>query len=85
MLSYCFQQTLTTLNLSGSYQIDDQRIKDLANALQQNKVTRLETLYFSFNHSLTIFYRHSQHWTSTAFESVIKEYNILQMPYKKIK
>ncbi len=77
-------QTLTTLNLRSS-QIGDRGAEHLANVLQQNKVTRLEPFYFPYNHSLTIFYRHSPHWTSNAIKLAVKEHNILRMPYSKIK
>jgi hypothetical protein len=52
-----FPQTLTTLNL-GQNQMGDQGAEHLANALQQNKVTRLAPVFFLFNASCTIFHRH---------------------------
>jgi hypothetical protein len=69
----------------GFNEIGDEGAEYLANALQQNKVTRIEPLYFPFNHSLTIFYRHSSHLNSSAIKSVLKEHNIWRMLYNKIK
>jgi hypothetical protein len=47
---YYFPQTLTTLEL-GWNQIGDQGAEHLANALQQNKVTRLAPVFFLFDSS----------------------------------
>ena len=47
-------QTLTTLNLSQN-KIDAQGVEQLANALQQNKVTFLTSINLPYNYLLTIF------------------------------
>ena len=48
-----FPQTLTYVDLYAN-EIGDQGAEHLANALQQNKVTRFILLFFLFNHSFTI-------------------------------
>lgn len=52
-----FRQTLTTLDLSDN-SIGVQGAKDLANAIQQNKVTELVFLSHLVNFYFTCFYRH---------------------------
>ncbi len=54
---YYFLQALTTLDISGN-EIGVQGAKHLANALQQNKVTRLAQVLLLFNYKYTIFHRH---------------------------
>jgi hypothetical protein len=63
LFTHYFSQTLTTLDLTSN-QIGDQGAQHLANALQQNKVTRFSSLFFPFNYSLSIFHRNSPHLTS---------------------
>jgi len=46
-----FRQTLTTLDLSRN-EIGDKGAEHLANALQQNKVTRLTSVFFLTLHVL---------------------------------
>jgi hypothetical protein len=54
---YYFPQTLITLELRHN-QIGAQGAEHLANALQQNKVTRLTQIFILFNSLCTIFHRH---------------------------
>jgi tetratricopeptide (TPR) repeat protein len=65
----CFLQTLAILYLLYN-QIGAEGTQHLANALQQNKVTQPAMAFSLFNHSLSIFYRHSSNLTSTAIESM---------------
>jgi hypothetical protein len=84
LFMWYFAQTLTTLDLSYN-EIGAQGAEHLANALQQNKVTRFAQALLLFNSSCTIFHRHWPHFTSVTIKSVIKEQNILRMLYNKTK
>jgi hypothetical protein len=71
-----FLQTLTTLNLAGN-KIGPKGAEHLSNALEQNKVVELSTLYIRFNRLFAIFHRHLLHLISLPVESVRKDLNIL--------